>query len=84
MSKPVFKLILVAVPVVIVAIPVFRAIPATLLWTFGASAVFALTYAVAVVVVLGFTPTDVMIIRSIEDKFGISLGPFDKVVRRFS
>lgn len=84
LSRPVFGPVLVAFPVVLAAVPVFRAVPPTLLWTFGASAVFALTYAVAVVVVLGFTPTDVMVVRSVEDKYGIPLGPLDSVLRRFS
>jgi len=84
LSTPVFGPIAVAVPISLAAVPVFQRVPSTLLWTLGVSGAFALTYAIAVVVVLGFTPTDVMVARSIEDKFGLSLGPLDAVLRRFS
>lgn len=84
LSKQVLEPMLVAVPLVVVATPIFRQVPSSLLWTFGTSSAFAFTYAVALVVVLGFKPADVMIIRSAEDKFGLSLGPFDAILRRFS
>ncbi len=84
LSKPVFAPVAIVVPVVIAAVPVFRAVPPTLFWTFGASGSFAIAYAVAVVVVLGFTQTDIMIFRSIEDRFSVSFGPLDAVLRRFS
>lgn len=83
-SKRVIFPVLVAVPLTIVAVLVSQAIPRSLLWVFGASAVFALSYAVTVVVAIGFTQEDVMVVRSIEDKYGIPLGPFDTVLRRFS
>jgi O-antigen/teichoic acid export membrane protein len=73
-----------AVPVTALAVPVMLTVPRTLAWTVGASAVFAFVYAVAVVVVLGFSETDVMVIRSVEEKYDVPLGPLDAVVRRFS
>jgi O-antigen/teichoic acid export membrane protein len=75
---------LLAVPVTAVAVPGMLVVPRTLLWTLGASALFAASYAVVVVVVLGFSETDVMVIRSIEAEYNVSLGPLDAVVRRFS
>lgn len=84
LARPVVEPMLVAVPLSAVAIPLFRLVPASLLWTLGASGTFALVYAVAIVVVVGFKPADVMIIRSVEDKYGIPLGPFDAILRRFS
>lgn len=75
---------LLAVPVTAVAVPGMLAVPRTLFWTLSASALFAVGYAVAVVVVLGFSETDVMVIRSIETEYGVPLGPLDAVVRRFS
>jgi len=84
LNRSVIEPMLVAVPLTAIAIPLFRHVPASLLWTLGASGAFALVYAVAVVVVLGFKPADVMIIRSAEDKYGIPLGPLNAVIRRFS
>ena len=84
LSREALAPVLVAVPTTAISLPIFQVVPRTLLWTFGASGAFALSYGVAVITILGFTPTDVMIVRSIEDKFGVSLGPFDAVLRRFS
>jgi O-antigen/teichoic acid export membrane protein len=75
---------LLAVPVTAVAVPGMLAVPRTLLWTLATSALFAVGYAVAVVVVLGFSETDVMVVRSIEAEYDVPLGPLDAVVRRFS
>lgn len=84
LSRPVIEPMLVAIPLIILTVPVFRLVPASFLWTIGASGTFALVYAASVVVVLGFKPADVMIIRSAEEKYGIPLGSFDAVIRRFS
>jgi len=84
LSRPVIEPVLVAIPLTAVAIVLFRSVPASLLWTFGASGAFALTYALVIIVVLGFKPADVMVIRSAEDKYNIPLGPLDAVLRRFS
>lgn len=84
LSRKVLAPIALAVPVTAAALPVFRVIPGTLFWIFGASGAFAFIYAVAVIVIIGFTPTDVMVVRSIENKFGVSFGPFDALLRRFS
>lgn len=83
-TRPVMEPILIAAPLTAIAIPLFRQIPSSLLWTFGASVAFVLTYISTVVVTVGFKPDDVMVIRSIEHKYGIPLGPLDTVLRRFS
>jgi O-antigen/teichoic acid export membrane protein len=83
LARPVIEPMLVAVPAVAVAIPLFREVPSSLLWAFGTSGAFALAYAVAVIVTFGFKTADVMIIRSAEDKYGIPLGPLDSILRRF-
>jgi Membrane protein involved in the export of O-antigen and teichoic acid len=75
---------LLAVPVTAAAVPVMLAVPRTLFYTLGTSALFAGIYAVSVVVVVGFSETDVMVIRSVESEYDVSLGPLDAVVRRFS
>lgn len=83
-SQRVIFPVLVAIPLTLVTIFISQAMPRSLLWIFGTSSVFALGYIVAVVVSLGFTQEDVMVVRSVEDKYGIPLGPFDTVLRRFS
>lgn len=83
-SRDVLAPAALAVPVVAVATPALGTVPRTLPWALAASTLFAVSYAAAVVVVLGFSEADVMIVRSIEDRFGVSLGPFDAVLRRFS
>jgi O-antigen/teichoic acid export membrane protein len=84
LNRSVFAPIFIAIPLMLAAIPVFHATPPTLLWTFGASATFALIYVVSVIIVLGFTSTDLMVIRSFEDKFDVSLGSFNTILRWFS
>lgn len=82
LSMQVFKPIIVAVPVTVIFSLLFRAIPSTLLWIFGASGVFALAYAIAIIVILGFTQTETMVIRSAENKFGYSLESFDWILQK--
>lgn len=84
LSRKVVAPAVLAVPLALVFLPLFRAVPATLAWILTASAGFSFVYAVSVIVVLGFTSTDVMVIRSIEDHFGLSLGPLNAVLQRFS
>lgn len=84
LSRRVLAPVFVAIPLSIVGFPVFQMVPGTLVWVLTASASFAIIYMIAIVVVLGFTQEDVMIVRSIEDKYGIPLGPLDTVLRRYS
>ena len=74
----------IAIPLIILFTPLFQVIPRTLLWILSLSGVFAIVYVTAVIAVLGFTRADVMVIRSVEDKYGIELGHLDAVLRRFS
>lgn len=64
--------------------PVAQLIPGTLLWTFGTSAVLASVYPILVVIVTGLTQTDVMAIRSIERRLGISSDSLDRIIRLLS
>jgi len=84
LSRGVVAPIVVAVPVAVVMVPILTAVPKSLLWLLTVSAAFAAVYIAAVIVTLGFTREDVMVIRSVEDNYGISLGPLDAVLRRFS
>ena len=83
-SRRIITPIIVAVPLTAVAIPTFQMVPQTLLWIVAVSVVFALSYIIIIIVTLGFTQEDVMVIRSVEDKYDIPLGPLDIVLRRFS
>jgi O-antigen/teichoic acid export membrane protein len=84
MSRRVIAPIIVAIPLTAIAVPTFQLVPRALLWVTGASAVFAFLYVITIAVVLGFAQEDVMVIRSIEDKYDVSLGPLDAVLRRYS
>lgn len=83
-SQSVIRPLLIAIPPAIFAFAMYQAVPQTLLWILSVSVAFTLVYVASVVVVLGFTPEDVMIVRSVENKYGIPLGPFDAILRRFS
>jgi O-antigen/teichoic acid export membrane protein len=83
-SRRVIKPIILALPLIAIAVPTFEMVSRTLILVVAASAGFALFYFVTIIVVLGFTREDVMVIRSIEAKYDISLGPFDAILRRYS
>jgi len=83
-SRRVIKPIILALPLIAIAVPTFEMVSRTLILVVAASAGFALFYFVTIIVVLGFTREDVMVIRSIEDKYDIPLGPFDAILRRYS
>lgn len=59
-------------------------IPTTLLWLVGTTGLFSLCYVVAVVVTFGLSETEVMIIRSAEERYGIDLGPIDPLIQRLA
>ena len=67
---------------VIIALPLFAGVtfirsivPETLLWIVLTSGVFALVYAAFVTVVLGVRPAELMLLQSVEERFGVDLGP---------
>jgi hypothetical protein len=59
-------------------------VPTSLPGLVAFGAVFATVYFTAVIVLLGFEPEEVMLARSVEERFGVPLGPLDWVLRRFS
>ncbi|MFC5971145.1 flippase [Halomarina salina] len=75
---------IIAVPLLVSAFLLRDFVPGRILWIVGFTAVFGLVYIVTVLVVLGIRPEEVMLIRSLEERYGIPLGPLDAVVRRFS
>lgn len=59
-------------------------VPGTLLWIglFGAG--FAAFYVLGILAALGLTPTEVMVIESFQDRYGINSSVLSFIVRRFS
>jgi O-antigen/teichoic acid export membrane protein len=84
LSYPVVSPVLVGIPLVGLAWLGRDIVPPSLpgLVVFGA--VFATVYAVAIILVLGLEPAEVMLIRSAEERFGLRLGPLEWVLERFS
>jgi len=75
----------VAVPLLVLFI-VFIApeIPATILWLIGVSGVFAVFYTGAVLAAFGLSGTEIMVIRSVEERYGLNFGPIDPLIRHLS
>jgi O-antigen/teichoic acid export membrane protein len=83
-SKRILATALIAVPLVFPAMALAPEVPKSIFWIGLYGAGFAFVYIGIVVVTFGFTNTDVMIVRSFEDKYGIDLGPVDVILDRFS
>lgn len=83
-SRRVVTPLFIAIPLATIFISLLDIIPRTLFWVLGVSAISAIIYITAVIAVLGFTQADVMVIRSIEDKYNISFGVLDIVIQWFS
>lgn len=60
------------------------ATPTTFLWLAGITAVTGLTYVVAVLLAFGLSPTEVMVIRSAQEQYGLGLSHLDWLIRRLS
>lgn len=59
-------------------------VPVSLLWLVMSTAVFATLYIGIVVFTFGLSPTEEMIIRSVEERYDIDLGPLDGLVNYLS
>lgn len=84
LSYPVISPALVGIPLFGLAWLWRDAVPPSLPGLVAFGVVFATVYAVAVLVVLGLEPEEVMLIRSAEERFGFRLGPLEWVLKRFS
>jgi O-antigen/teichoic acid export membrane protein len=82
LSGPVVTPAIVGIPLVTVAWLARDVVPTSLLGLVFFGAMFALTYGIAVIVLLGFEPEELMLARSVEERFGFSLGPLDWVLQR--
>lgn len=56
------------------------AIPGTFLWVLGISGILTFLYGSGVLFMFGLSETEVMIIRSAEDKYNIRLGPLNTII----
>ncbi|WP_299263752.1 flippase [Halorientalis sp.] len=73
---------ILAVPFLwLVSTVVAPATPGTLLWLVGVTGLTSVVYLIAVLLVFGLTETDVMVVRSAEEQYGLPLGRFDAVIR---
>jgi O-antigen/teichoic acid export membrane protein len=84
LSLPVVSPAVVGLPLVGAAWLLRDVVPPSLPGLVAFGAVFASIYLVAVLVILGFEPEEVMLIRSAEERFGLSLGPLEWALERFS
>jgi O-antigen/teichoic acid export membrane protein len=77
--------VILAVPFLwLVASVVAPAIPGTFLWLVATTGLTSAVYVAAVLIVFGLTETDVMIIRSAEERYGLPLGRFEWLIRRLA
>jgi O-antigen/teichoic acid export membrane protein len=59
-------------------------VPGTFLWLVVASGAFSVVYLLVVLTLFGLSTSEVMVIRSVEERFGLPLGPFNRVIRFFA
>lgn len=84
LSYPVVSPVLIGIPIVGLAWLGRDIVPASLPGLVAFGAVFTAVYAIAIIVVLGLEPEEVMLIRSAEERFSVQLGPLEWVLERFS
>lgn len=59
-------------------------IPETFLWLLGVSGIFSVLYCGTVLLLFGLSKTEIMVLRSAEEKYGINLKPIDPLIRFLS
>lgn len=67
-----------------IAVFVAPNVPGTFLWLVGVSGVLSALYCGTVLLTFGLPKTEVMILRSIEEKYGVNLGPIEPLIRFLS
>jgi O-antigen/teichoic acid export membrane protein len=71
----------IAVPFITATVFVAPSVPTTILWLLAITAVVAGGYVIAVLVLFGLSDTEVMVIRSAQERFGLEFGPVDWLIR---
>ena len=70
-----------AVPFVAATAFIAPSVPTTILWLLAVTAVATGAYVVAILVLFGLSETEVMVIRSAEERFGLEFLPVDWLIR---
>lgn len=83
-TRRVLSPLLLAVPVVLAGSFASEVLPVTIVTVVALTAVVGVAYLFVIVLVLGFAPEEVMLIRSAQEEYGLPLGPLDAVIDRFS
>jgi len=73
--------LVVAVPFLTTVFLIAPSVPTTVLWLLAVSGIASVTYVSVVIGLFGFSSTEVMVIKSTQERFGLELGPIDWVVR---
>jgi len=73
-----------AIPLYGVGVAVSGLFPQSFLGLLAFSVTLAVLYVGAVVLVLGFTPVELMLVRSANEQYGPDFGPLEQFVERFS
>lgn len=80
-----FQPVVLAVPLfgllITVVVPM---VPTTIFWLLAVSGLFGVVYVSLTVVLFGISDTEVMLIRSIEEKYGRDFPPLDTVIDHFA
>lgn len=80
----VFAPIILAIPLIGATWLLSPNIPGTLPWLVFLGAVFTVVYMLAIVLVLGVESEEMMLVRSVEEQYGVDLGPITWLAERFS
>jgi hypothetical protein len=81
LTRQTIQPLVAAVPFVAATAFVAPSIPTTILWLLAITAVVAGGYVITVLVLFGLSDTEVMVIRSAQERFGLEFGPVDWLIR---
>ena len=84
LTRKVLAPMLLAVPLLAVTWLLSPRIPGTLPWLVVLGIVFTAIYLLAITLVLGVETKEVMLVKSVEEQYGVDLGPITWIAKRFS
>jgi O-antigen/teichoic acid export membrane protein len=83
LSRDTLSSIVMCALVGVIFVPIFIITPQTILWIATISGLFAISYILCLVVVVGFNRDDIMIMQLAKEKLGISSDSLDYLLQRF-
>lgn len=83
LSREVVAPIIMAVPILAAGAGVASLFPVSIFYVALVSTVVSIAYLSSILIIFGLSREEIMIVRSIEDKYGLDFGPLDWFVRRF-